>query len=390
MFGLFETYKQAFNDSIGNSRVWDSSTLWFYLFLIVLTMLVSIYYQKRLYSSLRKSKHEPTKVSVLFILILLAGVMGLRDISVGTDNWQYQEIFDSSTLNDTLDGGVEPGFILINMILRLFVGNSKVAVFLFSVFIVIIIGKTILSYRRNIDVAVALTCYVSLFYLQSFNLMRIYLASSILLSCFHLFKDGKYFKYCVCVALCSMIHYSSIVMLLPMTFMIVYERNKKVALFGSLIMIVTTGVLSTIFADYIQIARYAAYLEGAQEKQSGVGLMVFFDFLPFLFMLFMIFKKKLTGRWVDIAVCLTVTGFFIRLLAYYIPMTGRLYVHFMPLFLIILPYFFAQLRNSRPKYYSLAYMSFILYLTVRLHYYFLEYLSADGIMPYSAMFNRGI
>ena len=179
-----------------------------------------------------------------------------------------------------------------------------------------------------------------------------------------------------------MLHYSTVVMLLPLVYLWLHQKSPLLALgFIACLMIVSIPLISQ-FANYIAIARYAEYGE-SNESSEKVGVMLFFEYLPCFFMVWYALRHKIKGQWRDILISLTVTGFFIRTIAYFITIAGRLGIHFMGLYILIIPYFVNHLKVHHKTAYILLMPFFVGYLLIRMHFYFIGYLAVDQIMPYA-------
>lgn len=89
----------------------------------------------------------------------------------------------------------------------------------------------------------------------------------------------------------------------------------------------------------------------------------------------------------DVIVAFSVVGFLIRVIAYYITIAGRLGIHFMPLYVLLVPFYINYIKHSHRRIYPFFCLFLIFYMIVRTHYYFVGYLSLDGIMPYNFIWN---
>lgn len=380
--GILELYKNYFL-KFGSNRRWDDNTLLLYLFVIALAFLAGFFINKR------KNNKGNVALYCYFVLFLFLGIiMGCRDISVGIDTLQYGEIFKEINILDIIStGGTEPGFRLFVRILSQFTNNPSIAILLISLAIVLFIGKSLWNFRNSINLCFAIGIYVGIFYLQSFNLMRIFLASSIMLLGFHFLIDGRYKKYCFVVCLAATFHFSSVVMFMPVLFLLLYKKYKNVAFGIILLLIILVGPVTNLISNYLTYDRYSQYLISISENRFP-GPMLFFEYSPFIIIACMLNNKHRYGSWFDLFVAFSLTGFYVRYLAYYIPAAGRLYVNFMPLFILLLPFFVQQIKKeSLNKYYFITYY-LIFYIIVRIHLYLSEYLAVDGIMPYSFFWNN--
>lgn len=383
---IFSTYKQAFIENNLSFRSWDEMTMYIYVFFCVSVLFIALYFEKKKRASkINKIENANWNRLIFFITLLL----GFRGVNTGTDTIQYYRMYEDNLANLLfIEGGVEPGYILISHAIGCITPSVQMFMYVISSCIVWLVMATIRKYQSNLDVSIAVFMYVAVFYFQAFNMMRICISASILLYGIK-YLEGRNFKmYNLLVLICTTIHMSSIIMLLPSISLWAYYKNRKLTIIGLVMLILTLGSLSMYFADYIQIARYANYLDVAKEEQGGAGLMLYFEYLPFIFVLYWIRKYRYSeDPWSAISVVFILTGFLFRLLAYYVPMAGRLYVYYMPLFLVILPYHINKISLAKPRY-SMRISFFVFsYAVIRLHMYFSSYLASDGIMPYTFVWN---
>lgn len=383
---LFSVYRQTFLNDNMSFRSWDDMTMYLYYIFFISVFIFSMILERK---KRRLSAHSIKSVSWNLLIWYVTLLFGLRGVNTGADTIQYYRMYEDSLVNYlNIEGGVEPGYLIITHAIGLIVPNSKIFMYIISALIVWLVMETMRRYQASINICISLVMYIAIFYFQAFNVMRIYLSAAILLYFIGYLLDGKYKNYLFVILFCTTIHMTSIVMLLPLFATWMYRKNKKYTIIGMLLLILSLGPLSLYFADYIQIARYASYLENAKDNQVGVGFMLYFEYLPFFYLLYCFWKyKKIKDTWTDLSIVLIMTGFFVRLLAYYVPIAGRLYVYFIPLFVIILPYYLQKLGTvNRKLAYRACFLS-LLYAVVRLHMYFNSYLSSDGIMPYTFVWN---
>lgn len=353
--------------------------MYFYVGVIVLVMSFGLFAEK---------SHK-NSMAIWFVAAtsLLSVILGFRGTTVGMDTWQYIDTFDHALeRNYWSDSTSEPGYHLLMQVLRAILPNSTVFMILISTLTVYFVFNTLWKYRNNIDLLFAFSFYVGLFFFQALNLLRIYLAAAFVLWNYHYLIDRKYGKFAMAVLLTSLIHYSTLVMLLPLGFLWLYQKTPKLALIAMVTLAVVAIQLTAQFGDIISIARYAAYSE-SNDSSRRVGIMLFFDYLLPSFFMYYALRNKIKGQWTDLLVSLTLVGFFIRMIAYFITIAGRLGVHFMGLFVLVIPYFMMYMKQHHRSHYGLTMIVVMVYLIIRIHLYFVGYLATDGIMPYNFIWN---
>ena len=382
---FIDIYRAAFEDANVESAAWDDTTLYLYFCIISLVFIGGWVIEKntKRLDGLSKGAY----IWIAFTGILLTSILGLRGVNIGIDTGAYRESFENALNRDAFsDSTIEPGWQSLAKIMRFIFPSSELFVFIISAITVYLIIKTIWKYRISINIFLALLFYVGLYYFQAMNLMRIYLAMSILIFFFHYLLEGKYVKYIIIVLMTTMLHLSSIVMLLPVAMLWLYQRSKLLAVFAFFLLMVSLINFSIVFGDYIAIARYADYASG-NESSRQVGVMLFFDYLPCFAMIIYAIKNKLSNQWTDLLVSFTLVAFLMRFIAYFITIAGRLGIHFAILYLLLLPYFVNHMRLHHRRLYPITLFLLILFVIIRVHFYFKGYLAIDGIMPYNFIWN---
>lgn len=401
---FFNSYKKTFlenNSAIywggeTHDRIWDEGTMYLYFFVVLITFYYSWKcekYSRELSRYRGKSGTRKKKFVESFVLIqlILLCIMGLRGSWVGMDTIVYSQTFESATSLSAIfnDGSTtEPLYKIIQFLLRAVFSSRYIAIFIFSSCIIYFVFNTIRSQRACLCLIISIPAFVCLYYYQSFNLIRITLAASFMLWKMPLLVDEKYKSYSCCILLATMMHYSSMVLFFPLLLLILYKRNRLLAYVGVICSILLIIMSTKILGDYISlINRYESYITG-NESTGKVGLAFFIDYLPCICICYYIIRRKIRSEYADLMLCFTASAVIIRLLAYYITVAGRLSTHFMTLTIILLPYWLNYIRISDKRRYNLLLPVCVIWLLIRLHIYFMGYLSSDGIMPYCFFWNE--
>lgn len=374
MFLFIEVYRKAFLEAdIGNS--WEDNTVYLYLGIIIMVILMGMLADNK--------KAEISRFWIIIISIILIAILGLRGRSVGVDTSNYQDNFVNALSHDAFsDNTTEPGYHLLQKSLRTFFSCPELAIFIYSAVTVFFVMKALWRYKNNINLFIAIAFYVGIFYFQAMDLLRIYLAAAFILWNYDYLIEKRYKKFVLVILLTSMLHFSSLVMFLPLGYLWLYQRKPKIAFLSIVVFFAILIPLTTHFEDYLVIARYAAYGD-SNESSRSIGLMFIFEYLPCFYCVYYASKNKIQGQWTDILVSLTIVGLLVKILAYYITIAGRLGIHFIGLYILVLPYFIYHMKRHHKKQYIPVVTCLLAYLTIRIHLYFIGYLAADGIMPYN-------
>lgn len=403
---MFDVYRKSFLE--GNNviwwggettyRIWDSDTMVLYFFIVVLAVLFGLYSDKRRINLVMSYRQQNMSYTVSFssimkylkpMFLILLLILGFRHTSVGIDTIVYKGgIEEELSLADRFSGSTsEPLYKIFQYILHLVFDNGTIGLFIYSFLTLYLIYGGIKRYAGTIDLYTCILTYVCLYYFPAFNLLRISLAASIVFYNFHLIIEGNYKRFAIILLVTTLLHYSTIMMFFPFLSYLVYRKNK---VFGTIIFCAAAVIViasTSILGSYISlINRYSSYIDG-NEAAGRLGIMLLIDYLPCIIMCFYIWLNKVKGQWADLMVCFTSSAFIIRLLAYYLSAAGRLGFHFPILTMILLPYWMNYLRVARPSLYKPMLIIYTFWAFIRLHTYFIGYLSTDGIMPYMFFWN---
>ncbi|MDD6279298.1 MAG: EpsG family protein [Oscillospiraceae bacterium] len=172
----------------------------------------------------------------IFCLVLIAG---LRDYSIGIDVKNYLEFpiywkgaCASSSLLEYLkyylaDGNTEILFALLMGIIAKTTGAYRV--FLFLTHLIIITCIYIGAYRQKkyIHFEFVILFFCLLFFSHSMNIMRQYIAMSIVFAFFADLEERKFVRYSVSVLVATLFHTSALLLFLPMFYYIILYGWKE-------------------------------------------------------------------------------------------------------------------------------------------------------------------
>lgn len=313
---------------------------------------------------------------ILFVVLFI--FLALRD--VGTDLPVYKEIFQYSNTDYAESYGIEPGFLFLNRMIRFCTSNENVAILLFSFLSIYFVYKIIEHYSDEIDLSLALFGFVSMFYFQSFSLLRIYLVTYFLCYTFKFMMNGDFKKYTLCIFFGALFHYSALLMLLPVFFYIIYQWNKKIFLLGIFFLLVGFSIsLQYLFLLNI-FERYSTYAEG--EVENGMGFGQVLNHLP-LFLLYLYLRiKRYESSVLDLFLVYSLFSFFYGMMGYKVFVIGRLSIYFIVIYVILIPWLMRLLKRNGDRMYYAIKILYIIYMSFRCYMYFKEYSLLDSIAPY--------
>jgi hypothetical protein len=303
----------------------------------------------------------------------------------GTDYQTYRIIFKNIRNNAFIKyHNIEPGFVLLSKFIRLLTKSEITFIAIISFITLYLVYSSIVYFSNKIHVGVAVFAYTTIFYLQSYSLIRIYLASAIILFASRYLFEKRYIHFVLFILLAMGIHTSSIVIFLPFLLLILL-KNKKGLIVTLLTLLVVLALSFTKYLIYFNMsARYTQYLTNA--KYQGIGFGEFVIHVPLILLYFYTRKYNLNLRIMNIFFIFIFSSLAVGMLGYGVPVVGRLSIHFTYPFILFLSYVVKQIESKDKRYFPILSL-ILIYLSGRLFIYMGDYLFLDGLMPYSNVFN---
>ena len=212
------------------------------------------------------------KTYLWFTFVELTLLGGLRSINVGTDTSAYHDIFNSIAKIDTLQGlfdrREELGYVLLNKLLSALGGDAQMLIFVCSMFIA---GGFILFIAKISDHVIfsVFLLFTLMMYLSSFNIVRQFMATVIILNGFSYLKEKKLVKYGLVCVVAWLFHSTSIIwIVLGIVPLIKWNANKTALYLGILLFAVVMAPV-IIKLIILILPQYSGYLSTGYFQPSG-------------------------------------------------------------------------------------------------------------------------
>ena len=229
-------------------------------------------------------------------------VMGLRNINVGVDTWNYSHIFNSvvkhATERDIEYGGipilvVEIGYAYFMKTCALICNNYFFFQLVYSIVFCGLMGNFI--YKNSNDIILSTIVFLGLgLYLAAFNIQRQCLAIAILANMWQYLKVNKIIIPIILVAISSLIHTTS---LLGLLIIAAYYLSKNKCMTWIMVSLMVLGIaffdifIELFFDSELANARYSNYLDNHKTVQTAGGAMVVWGIIT-LSSIWLILKDK--------------------------------------------------------------------------------------------------
>lgn len=245
---------------------------------------------------------EKVKKKWLKILMYILAVFPLFAVSafrydVGTD-YLKRYVYDYNRMAQGINvENFEIGFKLLVQLCIIFTKNPTILFVVTSAIIIGFIMATICTKSKNIILSVILF-FLGGFFFNSLNLVRQYIAMSIILFGYRfLLKDKKYyFAYIACVLVAMTMHSSSVIALILIGLNKKEIMNWKWVLPVSIIILLLNEKLMGLIEFAIQNTRFNVYLSGNMARGDVSILYILENFLVFIFMYYIYTKNKTLNK----------------------------------------------------------------------------------------------
>lgn len=292
-----------------------------------------------------------TKLKVPFakqtFIILLILVIGLR-YNVGRDYPTYEIIYDVP--DSTYANYVEPIWHLINYTLRSLGFASRGFFFLTSLMLVMWFYKGIKKMSPHFYVSVALFIICG-FYYESANIVRQFIAISILFYSYPYLLEGKITKYLLWSAFAALFHVS-VLIILPIILLSRFRYSIMLLLSGIIISFALGNSLLNLIVNFVMpsFSAIELYQYDVDDFDAGVGsgvLKLFYNlFILAILALYHYCKSSKSDPYFHMFLNMVIFGVILYNTFYLFQPARRLYLYFFTYLIILIPYCMDYFKKS--------------------------------------------
>ena len=250
----------------------------------------------------RKLDYNRKLSTIYFIItvICVSAIAGLRDYTIGTDIATYGNyLFNAALKNTHLVNYIKSYpeidflYLVLNYVISRFFDNAHWLYFIIGLLIYGFTLKGIIYYRRKISISMGWLCFLFIFYGDTLNAMRQFIAMAIVFWGFHYALEKKYKKYIIVVLLATLFHNTAIISF--GIFGIYFILQKKNTLMVRIWLVFCSSAVFMLYSQmlniFIQIGilndRFTRYIDG----DGGFQLNPLLIRLPFFILIFLYYKK---------------------------------------------------------------------------------------------------
>lgn len=348
---------------------WDFKTILLYSSIILISYLILLFISPKKYH-----------ISLKGIFLALWFLSAFR--LVGKDMYDYSNVFMFSNTDYVRIYGtnIEVGYLYLNILVRLFTAQFKYFVVVVSSITIYLYYSFFSTHRKSIDLPLGILAFVGMFYFQSFNLIRYYLAFGIILFSYKYLFKKKYLYVFLLIVMASFFHRASLILVLPLLLQIFIRKKKILIIIILIFFVITVFILIPSLDSIVNIKRYLGYVDNINFSGFGVGNIIIS--LPLIIIyIYGLTNKEVSNFLLDLFFIMIMTSLAFSFIGYAIPIFGRLRVLFGVNYILLVPSVFHQIKFKNNTYYLMKSL-YILYLISLIINYFLVSLLSDGISPY--------
>ena len=223
-----------------------------------------------------------------YVMFALWILIGMRDVLYGRDTLGYVSHFHESTT--FWKDSVEPGFALLEYLVRSITSNYHVFLMVASVSMIVAMYKLMRRYFSTSYEIIAAICIYILLGLLAFNMaaLRQTIALSFGIFAFMCADDGKLKKFLLCVLMAYLFHNSSFVLLIlyPLRFINAKQYGLYVSIGFFILGIVYPGSIAPFIQAHLpmedRFTQYGTIYESSQ-NYTGFVLQLFLVLIAYVF-----------------------------------------------------------------------------------------------------------
>ena len=323
-----------------------------------------------------------TFLGVVTVLVM-SFFAGFRD-HLGTDYDNYVEIFDNLAWDKiSINGNIEVGYSILNVLVKTVVDYYPIA---FTLAAFIMYFPIYLTCRReSAYVELSLFLYVCFgLFINSFNIMRQYMAAGILFYAWKFVHQKRFFVYLIYVLIAMLFHRAAIIMI-PGYFVVRYMKGRyadvmrlAIVICAIVIMYKIQDVYAILYNILPNSSKYKEYFNpNGIEINDALGL-TYPLFSVIVYVMYRIAKNRHgTNEKLEQQINILTLGFFFSAIGQRVEIILRLQIFFVPIMIILIPNLISKFRNKQ--------LWYLLVILAGLSYFLLV-----TTMPYKSILFGGI
>lgn len=331
------------------------------------------------------------KSGVFFFFVILTFLSSIR-CNFGSDYYNYYFSYNTVTFYynsflSALKSRYQSGFISLSYIIKTYIGNENAIFVVISVFVSVMTWFLFIRYSKSPRVSSAVWI-LSGFYLIANNLLKQYIAMTLLLWAFFLLRKKKYFIFVILVLLASIFHVTAL-LVVPLYIIAIYLHTT----YKTFMYIVVSGVLLSILlypllrvlTKVSLFSRYQIYLSMVSNitirfVMSAAIMLLFYTIIVLILLNYsknFSIESKIYLNMIMISILITIISlrfFYLTRIAYY-------FMQFLPF--VISNIFSENIENLKVK----KMVRFVMTMLLGYCFIFTAFSGENNYYNYSTIFN---
>lgn len=314
---------------------------------------------------------------------------------IGFDYATYSHIFDLVTWDNFYSLWIEPGYALLNLLIKTFTSDSVIGIIIIKTISMILVYAAIYDYRDKAHVGFAVMGYMSLLYLDSFCMIRINLAAGLIFYALSLYQNHNRKLLALLLGVSAVtIHYSAIIFVGCFAiYFLLFRKIKKNYRFMYLcfcMLVLGMSVVAVPLMNFVLdlipfLTKYAQ--KYSLIDSSGLGIMQIVFHLPFVLLALetMNVSSQTESPYAQIfslTLVLAPLSLFFGSMGYSVQVIGRCYVLFIYVWSVGVPAYYVWRKNIKPRDSIILGVLIFVWSALRLYFYLNEHLIPAGIDRY--------
>lgn len=338
---------------------------------------------------LNKSSRVLSSIPFVIGICLLLFPLALRSKYVGTDTYNYYEIFYLiSSFSHPFDYEyTEPGYILLNKIVGDFNYGAPVVIFTAALITLMLFSIFIWRYSSNYLLSISTLCGLS-YYSLMYNTVRQFIAMGIAYLALHYLLKNKILLYIALVILATSFHYSAAIFFLAYI-IIKYNYNHYLAVLFwiiSLFFIIPafSGLLLSVISHILPSQKYQVYIDSGLVDSPLTMRFILNQLMILLFIVFIwLNRDKKFDTNTTALLYLTLFGCLLDNILFNVGFVGRASLYFQVISIVAIPVLIKRSFKFK-SYYIICIFLFIMFTSA---YFRSITLQASGFAPYAFLWN---
>lgn len=367
----------------------ETNTKILYWIIVISSFVFAKLSQKKIVS--HNTKHNFRILPFLISFVIPWFFFAFADISNDYD--QYCYIFDTSELSNYNSLWIEPGYALLNALIKFITSDSATAISIIKTIELGIVFFVLYDYRKRVDISLAVWAYLSLSYLDSFCMLRINLSAAIILLALDFYENRHKSIPAIClfITACT-IHYSCVMLVIPIGIYLICNRKREFKIDYLIILlvllvfvrIVALSLMNRVLNAYDFLNKYST--KYGSVEASGSGLMQYIYHIPFIYMYLWLHSKIKKGivdknhGILEISLVMVPISLFFGTMGYSFEVIGRSFVFYNYIWVIGMSALVMSQDSNKLK--SRLYAVVFIWMLYRFYLYVSDALVPAGIQFY--------